>query len=388
MEEKKFFFFLTFQIFLILSLILIPINGGYPNLISKIKTDSIKDGIKKMSWLNVTVVSDGFNSSYWNNGSSSMPAIAIDAIGTIHIVWNDFTNGTWGTDQEIMYANYTVATGWSNATVISDGYNGSYWNTGSSSTPAIAVDYTGTIHVVWADDTNGTWGTDQEIMYANYTVAMGWSNATVISDGYNGSYWNSDISEEPVITVDTIGTVHVVWTENTNGQWGFDQEIMYVNYTTTEDWSNITVISDGINGSYWNTGYSYNPAITVDNMGVLHVVWADSTSGKWGTDFEIMYANYSAVTGWTNATVISDGYNGSYWNSGDSYTPAIATDDNETIHVVWRDSTASVWGGVFPDYEILYINYTATTGWSNATVISDGYNGSYWNDQGWCSTRS
>jgi len=45
---------------------------------------------------------------------------------------------------------------YSNATLISDGYNGVYWNNGSSGYPSITADHRGGIHLVWRDDTNGT----------------------------------------------------------------------------------------------------------------------------------------------------------------------------------------------------------------------------------------
>ena len=63
-------------------------------------------------------------------------------------MWRDITEGGWGYDSEIMYVNYTEGNGWSNATIISDGYNGVYWNDGGSFNPEIAVDNTGRLHVV------------------------------------------------------------------------------------------------------------------------------------------------------------------------------------------------------------------------------------------------
>jgi len=87
------------------------------------------------------------------------------------------------------------------------------------------------------------------------------------------------------------------------------------------------------------------PAIAVDSKGNVHVVWQDYTDGVWGTDMEIMYVKYSPSTeimyvkyspstGWSNVTIISDGYSGSYWNDGDSYFPDIAIDSRDNVHVV------------------------------------------------------
>ncbi len=325
---------------------------------------------------NATVVSDGFNISYWNDGNSYDPSIAVDNSDKVHAVWEDQTNGGWGADTEIMYAKYNTATGWSNATVISDGYNGTYWNDGNSFNPVIAIDSSNRVHVVWYDGTNGAWGTDYEIMYVQYTTATGWSNATVISDGYDGSYWNDGSSYHPAIAVDSSNKVHVVWYDYTVGVWGVDGEIMYATYTTATGWSNATVISDGLNDIYWNDGGSFYPTIAVDSDNAVHVAWYDDTNGVWGTDPEIMYATYTSVLGWSLPRIISDGYNGSYWNDGVSYYPAIAVDSDNAVHVVWYDGTNGVWG---TDNEIMYA-YTSVLGWSNATVISDGYSGVYWND--------
>ena len=49
-----------------------------------------------------------------------------------------------------------------------------------------------------------------------------WSNATVISDGYNGVYWNDGINQDAAIAVST-NQVHVVWE-------GIDYEIMHTNF--------------------------------------------------------------------------------------------------------------------------------------------------------------
>ncbi|MFX1572305.1 MAG: TIR domain-containing protein [Promethearchaeota archaeon] len=322
-----------------------------------------------------TVISDGYNGDYWNSGGSYFPDIAIDNYGNIHVVWYDDTDGQWGTDEEIMYVNYTSSAGWSNATVISDLYGGSVWNNRYSRDPSIAIDNIGGIHVVWNDDTDGEWGTDTEIMYVNYTSSTGWSNACVISDLYGQIKWNNDFSENPSVAADNIGGVHVVWRDLTDGLWGTDPEIMYVNYTSDSGWSNITVISDGFGDKYWNNEWSDYPSITTDNFGGIHVAWQDDTDGEWGTDTEIMYCNYTSSNGWSNASVISDLYGGIEWNDGYSGTPSIATDNIGIVHVAWVDGTAGPWGS---DGEIMYCNYTSSNGWSNATVVSDGFDGTYW----------
>jgi hypothetical protein len=340
---------------------------------SQLKIENLKSSA--INYSNATIISDGYNGSYWNSANSEDPRIAVDSNNIVHVVWQDGTDGVWGTDYEIMYVNYIPSDGWSNITVISDGYSGSYWNDGYSSDPAIAIDSHDRIHVVFEDDTDGVWGTDYELMYVHYTPSIGWSNITVISDGYSGIYWNDGYSYEPSIVIDSDDNIHVVWYDYTDGIWGSDTEIMYVKYTEGAGWSNATVISDGYNGSYWNEGGSDYPKMEIDND-ILHVVWVDQTDGIWGTDYEIMYVKYTEGAGWSNATVISDGYGGSYWNDDYSQDPSITCLNGE-IHVVWEDGTDGEWG---IDYEIMHVKYTLSSGWSNVSVISDGYAGSYWNN--------
>lgn len=45
--------------------------------------------MKNLSWFNITVISDGFNGSYWNDGYSTEPVVAVDVNGT-EIGWKIF----------------------------------------------------------------------------------------------------------------------------------------------------------------------------------------------------------------------------------------------------------------------------------------------------------
>ncbi|MBD3255114.1 MAG: hypothetical protein GF383_08465 [Candidatus Lokiarchaeota archaeon] len=336
-----------------------------------------------INYENASVISDGFADIWgWNNDTSDYPDIVVDSDNNLHVVWQDSTKGSWGGgdgDKEIMYANYS-ASGWSNATVISDDETG--WNTLSSYDPVIAVDASNNLHVVWEETTNGDWGSDTEIMYVNYT-ASGWSDATVISD--DETAWNTGESIDPDIGVDSNNDLHVVWVDETEGPWGGvypDWEIMYANYTSS-GWSNATVISDGFADIWgWNNDTSVHPDIVVDSDNNLHVVWEDDTEGPWGggsSDSEIMYAYYTNSS-WSNATVISDKWgDGEEWNTGNSRDPTITIDTSDNIHVVWEDYTEGPWGGGSSDYEIMYAYYTNSS-WSNATVISDKWgDGEEWN---------
>lgn len=380
MEKKKEVRkFLVLSLILFLSLIPTIVFCPFSPLdIDRIEDPTIDIKMSNIQYKNATVISDGYLGVYWNNDTSYEPEIAVDSLGRVHAVWSDDTDGLWGNDTEIMYATYTEVIGWSNATVISDGYLGYYWNDGISLEPKIVLDNSENIHVIWRDETDGEWGIggNREIMYVNFTQGVGWSNITVISDGYLENYWNIGANNNPHMSIDNFENIHVVWESSAPANWGgftWDFEILYVNYTQGIGWSNVSIISDGYNGSYWNDAISRHPAITVDIANKLHVVWYDYTNGTWGTDIEIMYVSNSG-SNWSNITIISDGYNGSYWNDGLSIDPDITFDNLGNIHVVWRDETNGTWG---TDAEIMHVNYTQGVGWSNATIVSDGQNGIY-----------
>jgi len=329
-------------------------SNGYHE--TEIMYSSSTDGIL---WSNTVVISD--NTSVWNDGDSSRPVIDIDPTGRIHVIWYDLTDGPWGTDTEIMHTSSIDGIIWTNIKILSD--DNTNWNKGASVRPDIVIDSSGRFHVVWQDETNGTWGNDTEIMYISSSDGIIWSNASVISDGSDNYYWNDGLSQKPKIAVDNSGNIHVVWDDDSNGFWKdttFENEIFYVSSADGILWSNITVISDDNN--HWNDRYSRGPAIAVDNFGKVHVVWTDYTIGYWSndpiTDSEIMYVSYFEGIGWSNITVISDGSGGYYWNDHGSLEVEIAVNESCYAHVVWRDYSSGIWntGGTF-DSEVMYTSF-------------------------------
>ncbi|MBD3227465.1 MAG: hypothetical protein GF329_04680 [Candidatus Lokiarchaeota archaeon] len=356
---------------------------GVDNLIDSKETNNLSLGASDTGNVfgssEVKLVSDGMF-SYINPYPAGNAAIAMDNnTGTLHAVWSGRGTSEYGTDKDILYSYSIDGTAWSIPIVISD--DETNWNTGDSNDPKIAIDKSSRIHVVWWDRTGSPseWGNDWEIFYANYTPGVGWKNATAIS-GTGFNLWNSGTSTYPDIAIDSLDNLHIIWSDLTLGKWRFDSgdsEIFYINYTLTKGFfSNATIISDGFLGSYWNDESSSIPEIAIDKNDILHVIWEDQTDGKWGSDQEIMYVNRTSDV-WVNATVISD--NGNWWNTGTSQSCDITIDKNdEMIHVVWYDNTVSALWGI--DNEIMYTNCSLTGGsWANASAVS-GIGVNSWND--------
>ena len=133
----------------------------------------------------------------------------MDASGAIHAVWEDDTPG----NDDIYYAQGRNNGTWSSPQNISN-------TPGRSGSPQLAVDESGTIHVVWWDFTPGT----PDIYYARGTSDGTWSTPRNIS---STPLW----SMSPQLAVEGNGAVHVVWAGES---W---QDIYYVGTVSVEETS-------------------------------------------------------------------------------------------------------------------------------------------------------
>ncbi len=235
----------------------------------------------------------------WTSGDSYKPGIAVDSKDTLHVVWHDYTPGP----PEIYYKRSTDGgTTWSAVKRLT-------WTPDGSYEPAIAIDSSNNLHVVWHDYTSGP----PEIYYKRSTDGGAtWSSAQRLT-------WTSASSYNPVIAIDSGGTLHVVWSEDTPGL----PEIYYKKSTDGgATWSAIKRLS-------WTSGDSYFPALAIDSSDAIHVVWEDFTPG-----YAELYHKRSTDKGttWSADKRLTS-------TSGNSLAPAMATASVNTLHVVWYDST-------------------------------------------------
>ena len=238
----------------------------------------------------------------WSSGDSENPAIAIDSSGNIHVVWEDDTHGNY----EIYYKRSTDGGSTWNTQRLT-------WNYGNSVDPAIAIDSSGNIHVVWANDQLFY---DYEIYYKrSKDGGTTWQPPRRLT-------WNSYDTYDPAIAIDSSGNIHVVWEYYTS----YNNYEIY--YKMSTDGGSIWQPTKRIT---WNTSNSYDPAIAIDSSGNIHVVWHDYTPGN----SEIYYKRSTdcGLT-WTTQRLT--------WSSGDSYDPVIAIDSSGNIHVVWYDATPGI----------------------------------------------
>ncbi len=255
----------------------------------------------------------------WTSGDSECPNIACDSSDNLHVVWSDFTPGNY----EIYYKKSTDGgTTWSANRRLT-------WTSGSSWTPAIAVNGDKNVYVVWYEDMPG----NSEIYFKKSTDGgANWTTNMRLT-------YNTGWSYGPDIAVDSLGRLHVVWFDSTTG----DHEIYYkkssnggTNWTASRQLTN-------------NAGLSYCPRIAAFSTNSLHLVWSDSTPGV----TEIYYKKSSdGGANWSTSKRLT-------WTSGDSVNPDIAVDSSGNPHVAWRDNT--------PGNEEIYYKRSADKGtsWSS-----------------------
>ena len=285
----------------------------------------------------------------WSSGYSSGPSMAIDSSDSIHVVWYDDTPG----NNEIYYKKSTTGgTSWNPAQRIT-------WTSGSSTVPAIAVDSSDAVHIVWQENISGndeiyskdssdggtTWTAAKRLTWTSSdsrNPALAIDSSDIIyavwddpSPGNSEIFgkrstdggvtwssvrrltWTSGWSYGPDIAIAPPNTIHLVWGAEIPG----DTEIFYKGSTDGgETWSPAKQLT-------WNSGASGSVSVATDSANDVHIVWMDSTPG----DPEIYYRKSAdGGTTWSASQRLT-------WTSGNSYSPVLAIDSTNTVHVVWRD---------------------------------------------------
>ncbi len=129
--------------------------------------------------------------------NSHSPALAVDAQGTLHALWQDYSIEAH--QGEIVYVSKPAGGRWSAAENVSR-------TAGDSAGPTIALDARGTLHVAWYDNTPANW----EILYASKPVLGSWTEAVNVS-GTSGR------SGQPNLVYDNRNLLHLVWADDSPG---------------------------------------------------------------------------------------------------------------------------------------------------------------------------
>lgn len=247
--------------------------------------------------------------------------ITCDRYDRIHVVWSDEATGNF----DIVY-RCCEGSSWGSIVNISN-------DSTQSHAAKVAIDTAGNPHVIWVD-----WGTGYvkgEPRYAFYD-GMDWQGSINLSD----SLPNCSSLGCMDIEVDTLNNIHIVWSDNTIGNFE-----VYHSIHDGVSWSTPTNISNNLDGS------SYCE-MAVDTKNHLHVVWVNFGGGGTSDSLEIYYSRYDTI--WSSPVNISN-------IIGLSEDPQISIDPNGYSHVVWRER------GSYSYYVF------CDTGWSSPHPIAGGW---------------
>jgi len=161
---------------------------------------------------------------------------------------------------------------------------------------------------------------------------------------------NEGLSSAPRVSIDISGNVHIVWKDNTEGEW----QVYYRERDGDSEWGEIVDLT----GSECS---SMAPDIATDNNGNLYVVWPEEC----GNEREIDFAE--RVDGeWSEPISISGA-------SGIHSLPAVSVDESGDIYVSWmgdfggisfRKRVGEVWNS--------RVDISETFGWENPMMFVEG----------------
>ncbi len=219
---------------------------------------------------------------------------------------------------------------------------------------SIAIDSLGNVHVVWSDDTDyaGS-GAEEDIFYKKWdTITNSWSLTEVLTVD------STTISDcYPSMAVDSSNNIHVVW-QQADSEFG-TVEIFYKRWDKgTISWNDTVFVST-------ESGDSILPCIATDNLGNVHIAWEDYTNyAGAGTDLDIFYKRWDSLSAsWLVTEVVSTE------STADSKEPSLCTDSLNNVHIVWEDDTSYLSSGT--DSDIFYKRWDSySSSWTITEVVS------------------
>lgn len=229
------------------------------------------------------------------------PAIAIDGSDNLYVVWQDNRRGNW----DVYVSTCADQINWSAERLVTDSND-------NQINPAIAIDRSSPsrAYIVWQDDRAGS----QDIYIA--TSSDGFITKTVSRITANASD-----QTDPAVAVDSANTVYVVWTDKRNSS-----NDIYGAASNSGPWTNVPIVNKAGNQS--------SPAIAAETAGsILHLLWVDDASGN--SDIYHAATNGLPSSPVTGSSIIDD-------SSGrNQVEPAIAvtgsTGNNVEVFACWQD---------------------------------------------------
>ena len=265
----------------------------------------------------------------YNISSSTNPDLAIDANNDIHVVWQDNREGNW----EIFYLKLSER----GAKLINDMRLTN--DTASSVNPKILLgDSDKKFHVIWSDNSTGSWEIYHMSLIYNHTTIDVLTNKKQISDP------DPSDSSFPDVVINGGGTIKVAWQDERNGNWE-------IYYCLLDDRGAVIVSDTRITmDAYESTRVS----IDIDSDGNTHLVYHEyrNASGEIDTNYGIHYLKLNrtgmVIRGENRLSIASE-----------LSRPRLRVDSHDMVHVVFDDTRYNAAG--FSDIIYTMLDKNGTT---------------------------
>ena len=218
-----------------------------------------------------------------NDGHSIVPSLTVDNTGNVYIVWADSTPDEW----DILFSQKSPEGEWTAFENITN-------STERSTSPKIAVDGSGNIHLVWV---KGPSFPEDKIYYSMKPMGGSWTEPIQISEGWGAI---------PSIGIDDAGNVHVIWMDG------------YYRRKSGGSWGPIETIPSP-------SHYCRNPAMAVSSGGDVHVVFEPGYDPS-----EVYYIMKPSGGSWTEPFNVSE-------NNTNSWASDVAVDDDGNAYASWTE---------------------------------------------------
>jgi len=214
-----------------------------------------------------------------------------------------------------------------------------------SENPRITIDTGGNIHIVWQD------GKASPVNPTDYTLTYG-----IFYKQFDGANWSEDLdlSEEPtasypILDIDSHDRIHVIWQDSRAG----DTVDLFYKIYDEAGWSANQQITHG-KGILPGSGLAERPTLTLDHQNQLHCAWGDNRISM--NNYEIFYKTYNEES-WSDDQRLTN-----VW--GKSKNPSIIVDSQNNLHLVYEDDREG-------NKELYYKTMSNSGTWSEDERLTD-----------------
>jgi hypothetical protein len=258
---------------------------------------------------------DAENVTYDSTGGAYFPTLDVESDGSVHIAWDEWDGGDIF---DIYYKMKPSGGSWTAAEAVTQ-------TSTESCEPSLVVDQDNNVHVTWIELTPYDL---LDVCYKSKPEGGVWSITDILSS-------HSECLFSSSITIDSDGTVHVIFDEIDPYSWY--SRLFYRNKPSGGSWSTIEMINYDFDAESW---YS---SIGVDLSGIIHVAW-DGLVWSFDAEVDIFYKTKIGENQLPNAPIIDGPPSGT---AGNPYTYTFTSTDPDgddvSYYIKWGDGEITDW---------------------------------------------